>query len=81
MESPVAKVGEDVFYRLPNDTRSPGEQRPAKVVKVWGDHPGAAINLVVFVDGSNDGFDTHTIWRTSVVPGDQPGQWQYDSDG
>lgn len=65
---------------------APGEWRPAQIVKVWS---GAAVNLVVFLDGSNDQRfhlwaagvyainAEHTVgWATSRVRGDEVGQWQ-----
>jgi hypothetical protein len=61
-----------------------GEYRPATVVKTWGP---ATANLVVFLDGQNDGAinlfaagvtATPGIpigWATSRVAGDGIGQW------
>ncbi len=62
--------GRIVHYVMPN-----GEHRPAIVVNVWkvsGSCEGY-VNLVVFVDGSNDVKSTRevldiatTLWETSV---------------
>lgn len=58
--------GRIVHYVLPddNDCLTPGQHRPAIVVKVW--HEGA-VNLQVFTDFDNDypRSDGH-IWATSV---------------
>ena len=60
--------GRIVHYVLP-EGRSKGQHRPAMVVRVWW---GTAVNLQVFVDGSNDGYASGMTWRTSV---------HYDPDG
>ena len=41
---------------------------PAVVVAVWSDN---CVNLRVIADGNLD------LWKTSVVQGDQPGQWNW----
>ena len=41
---------------------------PAIIVRVWSD---TCVNLKVFTDGPNDG------WKTSVVLGNEPGQWSW----
>ena len=58
-------VGRIVHYTLP-DGRSQGEVRPAIVVRVW-DESYRAIQLQVFVDQTNDGFDSGVVWKTSVM--------------
>ena len=44
---------------------------PAIVVQVWTD---ITVNLKVFCDGPND------AWKTSVMRGDEPGQWYIPGD-
>lgn len=65
-----------VTYFLPSDTRSPGEPRPAAVVKDWGGE-SRLLNLCVFTDASNDGTgDVPVLWATSVKPGNgEPGTY------
>ncbi len=67
---PARKVGDMVLYVLPEGT-SPGEVRPAVVVRTWSDDPGNLVNLQVFTDGVNDFITAHPgasgiLWRTSV---------------
>lgn len=84
-EPQKATVGRIVLYTyqetdLPVDKRHlAGESRPAIVVRVWpGEYPKAeggaedGYNIQVFTDGTNDGFETGTIWRTSVRIADAP---------
>lgn len=82
------KVGDYVGYTL-EDGRSIGEVRPAMIVRTWGSEPTSAVQLVVFVDGTNDYPDLQAenvagrlqvmpvIWKTSrqqaEVP--TPGKW------
>ncbi len=47
------------------------KQLPAIVVAVWGDQPGACINISVILDGEG------TLWKTSIHQGDQEGQWNW----
>lgn len=80
--------GRMVHYVLPEaGNRSPGEHRPAVVVKVWrvgGEQPeNGCANLQVLTDFSNDfregaGHDGR-FWATSVVyDGDgKPGTWHW----
>lgn len=74
--------GRTVHYVLP-DGPNAGEHRPAIVVKVWRledaagtKHPpdNGYSNLVVFVDGTNDGvqFGGCILWATSVVYSEEP---------
>ena len=69
------------------DGRSPGEHRPAIVVKVWrntDNTPPAngCSNLQVFTDGEggnyNDGLP-RLLWQTSVLydPDGAPGTWHW----
>jgi hypothetical protein len=46
-------VGRIVHYVLAqqDDTRNPGEHRPAMIVRTWG---GDCVQLQVFMDGAND---------------------------
>ena len=65
-----ATIGRIVHYVLPEGTRSPGEHRPAIVVRVWpNEYPGAedpdGVNLQVFTDDSNDALRP-TEWKTSI---------------
>jgi hypothetical protein len=72
---------------------TPNEYRPAVIVKCWGDpdDPRVAVNLVVFLDGSNDlslnlqaagvsyqaGSTMPLVgWATSKVQGPEIGQWR-----
>jgi hypothetical protein len=43
-----------------------GDTFPAMIVRTWGNDPGSAVQLQVFLDGN----DQH--WVTSVVPGTGP---------
>jgi hypothetical protein len=63
--------GDIVHYNCPDD----GEIRPAMVTKV---HDENCANLQVFLDGTLDsgkGITTNTLMITSVVRGDEKGQW------
>jgi len=64
------KVGDQVIYVLP-DGSYPGDERPAVVVRVWGDKPDSLVNLQVFTDSVNDYITAHPgasglLWATSV---------------
>lgn len=48
-----------------------GEVYPAMVVRVWAPTSYAAVQLQVFLDGSD------TLWATSRTEGDEPGQWSW----
>lgn len=83
----VPTVGRIVLYRLSEaDERDIRMQRegagggnrpdegsvyPAIIVKTWGDAPDSAVNLKVMLDG------TDTLWVTSRVVGDQPGNYHW----
>jgi len=70
--------GRIVHYVLA-EGRSKGEHRPAIVVRVWRDHAAGMVQLQVFTDGTNDGFDTGVVWRTSVHydASSAPGTWHW----
>lgn len=80
--------GRIVHYVLPDNgdglCKSVGAHRPAMVVlvcpKEWG-YPDGAVNLMVFVDGSNDvqNFKGHPLWATSVQYSEnpQPDTWHW----
>lgn len=53
---------------LSNSAR-PGDIFPAIIVRAWGDTPGSAVNLRVFLDGEL------TLWATSRTEGDGDGFW------
>ena len=48
-----------------------GQLVPAMVVAVWGNTPQAAVNLKLFLDGSDD------HWVTSVCVGEREGDYQW----
>lgn len=60
-----------------------GRTRPAVIVETWGNEKhdafemGSAVNLQVFVDGSNDGYPNSLLWKTSVLYSEsaRPGRW------
>jgi hypothetical protein len=72
-------VGRIVHYTLP-DGRSAGEVRPAIVVRIWDDSY-RAIQLQVFVDQTNDGFENGVVWKTSVMQSEsgdsELGRWHW----
>ena len=81
MAEQVPSIGRVVHYVLEAGPHQ-GEDRPALIVRVWGDTPNAPVNLCVFVDGSNDyyphqGEEPLTLWRTSKLRDDNkaPGTW------
>ena len=61
---PGLTEGRDVHFVLP-DGPSAGQHRPAIVVKVWIQ---GYVNLIVFMDGTNDGMPPggYLRWETSV---------------
>lgn len=71
--NPKPTVGRIVHYRL-KEGKSKGEIRPAIITRLWTDD---CVQLTVFVDGSNDGYDSLTIWETSVNRGDEVGYWNW----
>jgi hypothetical protein len=50
---------------------SEGQIFPGIVVATWGDGPGQAINIQVFLDG------TDVFWATSRHVGEQPGDYHW----
>ena len=83
MTEQVPSIGRVVHYVLEAGPHQ-GEDRPALIVKVWGDTPRSAVNLQVFVDGSNDyyrdqGPEPLTLLRTSKLRDDTkvPGTWHW----
>lgn len=80
-------VGRIVNYVLPEhmSKRNVGEVRPAIVVKVWSEgaevsEGGNAVQLQVFIDGSNDTPGGENCrWATSVCYSEQktPGTWHW----
>lgn len=70
-------IGRIVSFKISQE-----EIRPAIIVRVWSD---TCVQLQIFIDGTNDrnkGFNIEEqlrgiAWRTSVVQGDDPGQWQW----
>lgn len=46
-----------------------GDVYPAMIVKTWGGGEGSAVNLQVFLDGSD------SLWATSRSEGAGEGQW------
>lgn len=68
-----AKLIEQKRWELPTGSRGnrieAGQVYPALIVRTWGATPETAIQLQVFLDGSD------TYWATSRTQGDGPGQW------
>jgi hypothetical protein len=71
--------------------QSVGQHRPATIVRTWDKESGCS-NLIVFLDGSNDGHKykvehmgvahdeyRHTYWATSRMysEGGEPGTWHW----
>lgn len=71
------QVGDTVLYAL-EDGINRGELRPAIVVRRWSDDPHGAVQLAVFVDGSNDypGAAGPVLWKTSRTEGEHDGQYR-----
>lgn len=75
--------GRIVHYILDASSKWQLEHRPAIVTKVW-DKEAGTVNLMVFVDGSNDydweNLNGGMLWATSVTPdleGNTPGTWHW----
>jgi len=69
----IPSIGRTVHYVL-----SPGQERPAVIVRVWDEKPTekSVVQLQVFTDGENDGLK-NVEWRTSVHQDNAkaPGTW------
>ena len=63
-------IGRIVTY-LHSKTEGDTKVLPAMIVKLWG---GDTVNLTVFVDHDPPEHD-HNFAVTSVIRGDEPGQW------
>ena len=86
MQAP--SIGRIVHYRF-MDSEGGGMERPAIIVRTWGDHEGALVQLQVFTDANERGEhnDGHTlkapssvVWRTSVKQGTEPGEYHFHED-
>ena len=68
-------VGRIVIYKLgPGDDEANSnfaEELPAVIVRVWNPTEDGAVNLKILNDGPED------LWKTSVVRGDNPGEWNW----
>jgi hypothetical protein len=77
----IPAPGRSVVYQV-----AEGEFRPAQIVRVWSTEGPRTVNLVVFVDGSNDRHlpcaagasddDLRArplLWKTSITLGDAGG--------
>ena len=78
---PKPSPGRCVLYVLPNGLRM-SEVRPATIVRVNGEGSGqTTCNLVVLLDGPNDGSDTLgcSAWVGSVGYSEEPkpGTWHW----
>ena len=72
--------GRIVHYIKPDwDTKGPGDfvegqeyrHLPAIIVRVWDKERGY-VNLQVFTDGSNDGYNGNVVWKTSIEYSEEP---------
>ena len=73
--------GRTVHFVVP-DGRSAGEHRPAVVVRVWeSGHCEGYVNLLVQMDGTNDGMPPGEFlrWETSVCYDEEkkPRTWHW----
>lgn len=71
-------VGQDVNY-TPDKPSYEGQVQSARIVRVWS---AEAVNLLVFLDGSNDGGKAgeYIQWQTSVLvdpEAKRPRSWHY----
>ena len=78
-----ASVGRIVHYILPSGP-SAGEHRAAIVTRVWGELPGACVQLTVFTDSNAEGTYNDqlpsVLWATSVkedATATKPGTWHW----
>jgi hypothetical protein len=58
----------DSFVLAGNQARE-GDVHPAVIVRIFGETPDSAVNLQVFLDG------TDTFWATSRTLGEGPVHW------
>jgi hypothetical protein len=68
-EQKVPSIGRVVHYNVPEDERKNcnyASVLPAVIVRIWSNE---CVNLKVLNDEKED------FWRTSVVLGDQEGEW------
>ena len=74
----VPNLGQAVFYALDRGPNK-GQLRPAIITRVWDPSPNeqSAVQPQIFTDALNDGLNC-IEWRSSVLQGESPGQWQYD---
>ena len=84
-------IGRTVRYGIGIDRDGKVVERPAIIVRVWNQEPGAC-NLQVFIDGGNDQCEGSlsneecgrgVVWRTSVVRSEAPsvGTWWWPPRG
>ena len=85
MQSPA--IGRIVHYRFLDSEG--GMDRPAIIVRTWGEGEHQAVQLQVFTDANehgqhNDGnilkAETSVVWRTSIIQGLEPGQYHFYED-
>lgn len=69
-------LGRDVHFVLRSGPHV-GNCRAAKIVRVWANQPPFTVQLTVFPDWLNDGFETGVVWVTSIVHGGELGQWHF----
>ena len=80
----IPTIGRIVHYK-PDSSDTFTAERPAMIVRVWpgpDDSPSTAVQLQVFIDGSNDGgqHEVLSLWKTSRVQGHEPGEWHAFDD-
>lgn len=59
-----------VMLHVGNEVKA-GQIVPATIVAVWGDTPESAVNLKLFLDGSDE------YWVSSTSVGDQDGRYHW----
>lgn len=78
-EQAAPEPGDIVYYKIP-DGEVAGEVRPAMVIKRY---EGTLLcNLIVFMDGTADGYPGYIVWRQKVKrssEGHDPGCWKLRS--
>lgn len=77
----IPTIGRTVIYQTTEEQRKYMEESgtcntqlslPATIVFVWGYDEKAVVNLKVHVDGA-----TPDLWVTSVVQGNNEGEWHW----